>query len=399
MNTLKRLSAIAFLLAIGTAAPASAETDAAGYRADALAIETLVDANYAYLDRFPDQAMPMTDRLRAEAEAVHDDRSLLVYAERALLLLADHHAITGSSFADSWAIVPSYSDLWIERRDGDYVITAVRSAMPAADAGVGVGDRLAAIGGVATEDAVTAFWHDLGVDGAIDDAHAGFAARILAAGRRDRPRNLEMIDAEGGTRTLTLPNLYTIRTPPAEPLTVHHEDGRVRIVFHDSLGEQETISAFDAAMAALDSDEPIVLDLRDTPSGGNTSVARAIMGWFVTRPRFYQVHNLPSEERETGIPRQWVEQVLPRAGRHHSGSVRLLVGRWTGSMGEGLAVGFDALGYSVQGGPMAGLLGAVYDYTLPNSGQIIKFPSERLYAVDGTPREAFVPTPIDESEE
>jgi hypothetical protein len=42
---------------------------------------------------------------------------------------------------------------------------------------------------------------------------------------------------------------------------------------------------------------------------------------------------------------------------------------------------------------MAGLLGAVYDHRLENSGLVIKLPTERLYAVDGTPREAFEPRP------
>ena len=69
--------------------------------------------------------------MRAEAEAVENSRALLAFAERALLLLADHHAITGSSFNDSWAVVPSYADVWIERQGGNYVITAVRDASPA----------------------------------------------------------------------------------------------------------------------------------------------------------------------------------------------------------------------------------------------------------------------------
>jgi carboxyl-terminal processing protease len=62
-------------------------------------------------------------------------------------------------------------------------------------------------------------------------------------------------------------------------------------------------------------------------------------------------------------------------------------------MGEGLAVGLDALGADVVGDPMAGLLGAIYDHRLENSGMVIKLPTERLYAVDGTPREAFRPRP------
>ena len=40
---------------------------------------------------------------------------------------------------------------------------------------------------------------------------------------------------------------------------------------------------------------------------------------------------------------------------------------------------------------MAGLLGAIYDYKLEQSGMVIKFPVERLFHVNGTPREDFEP--------
>jgi hypothetical protein len=56
-----------------------------------------------------------------------------------------------------------------------------------------------------------------------------------------------------------------------------------------------------------------------------------------------------------------------------------------------MAIGLDAIGAAVEGTRMAGLLGAVYDERLPNSGLIVKLPVERLYAVDGTPREEFEP--------
>jgi carboxyl-terminal processing protease len=160
------------------------------------------------------------------------------------------------------------------------------------------------------------------------------------------------------------------------------------------LGNDATIAAFDNAMAQAKQRQSVILDLTDTPSGGNTTIARAILGWFISAPTFYQMHSLPAEERQSGIPRQWVEQVLPRAGKHHRGPVSVRVGRWTGSMGEGIAIGFDAIGARVAGSRMAGLLGAIYDYRLEKSGQVIKFPTERLFAVNGKPREKFVPEPL-----
>ena len=369
-------------------AAGDAAVEAGRYRADARSIAPLIERVYAYPERLGG-APAIPPRLQAEAEQVSDRRSLLRYAERALLALADHHAITGASFPDSRAIVPSYSDLWIERSGGAFRITAVRDGSPAARAGVRAGDVLVAVEGVAAEEAIASFWVDLGLP--VTEERAGFAARVLAAGRRDRPRRLAVRTGGGEVRTVELANLYAAAPGPRPSVSAREEGGELVVRINDSLGDRATIAAFDSAMASARPGQRVVIDLRDTPSGGNTVVARAILGWFVSRPTPYQMHSLPAEQRETGIARQWVEQVLPRSGKRHRGPVRVLVGRWTGSMGEGLAIGFDAIGVPATGTRMAGLRGAVYDRRLRHSGLLLKLPAERLMHVNGTPREAFVP--------
>jgi carboxyl-terminal processing protease len=367
---------------------AAADPLPADYAADAKSIETIVNDNYAYLDRFPGGRMPLTAKLRAEAEAVTDARQLVRYSERALALLADHHAITGGSMKDSWAVFPSYGDLWVERRGAAYVIEQVRDSSPAQREGVREGDRLVAVDGKPIASAVADFWADLGTVGGGE--RDGYAARVLAAGRRDRQRRLTIQRGSAPPRDLALPNLYYLAL--LDRPVLQFDAGRDFVIkFNDSLGHDATIAAFDRAMTRAKPGQRIVIDLTDTASGGNTTIARALLGWFVDKPTFYQVHNLPAEERRTGIVRQWVEQVVPRGGKRHRGPVTVRVGRWTGSMGEGLAIGFHAIGARVEGSRMAGLLGAVYDHKLERSGQTIKLPTERLYAVDGTPRERFVP--------
>jgi hypothetical protein len=385
-NGMVRIAALALAL-VAPLLIGAGESPTPDYAADARSIERLVNEDYAYPERFEGGRMPLSAKLRAEAEQVDTREELIRYAERALTALADHHAITGASLADSWGLVPSYSDLWIEP---DFTITAVREGSPAAGAGIKPGDRLEAVGGVPIAQAVEMFWADLGLP--VTPERAGYAARVLAAGRRNAPRNLTIMRG-AEARELDLPNLYAVQPHGREPLTVTQTPSSVTIRFNDSLGDSETIAAFDAAMAEAPQRAAVILDLTDTASGGNTSVARAIMGWFVTKPTNYQVHSLPAEERQTGVARQWIEQVLPRPGKHHAGKVTVRVGRWTGSMGEGLALGFDAIGARVDGGPMAGLLGAIYDYNLEQSGLTIKFPVERLSHVNGTPREQFVPQP------
>ena len=371
-------------------ATASLAAEPDEFREDAELLERLVEYQYAYLDRLPNGDFELTETLKAEAAKVQTNRELIRFAERALMLLADHHAITGASLSDSWAVFPSYGDLWIERRGDDYLVDQVRQNSPASRAGIKAGDRLIAVGSLLTQDAVEEFWRDLGVlDGSGDEA---FAARVLAAGKRDRPRTLTVQSGQDDPRVLQLPNLYSTNAADRPMLSVSNESDSLVIKFHDSLGRNDSITAFDEAMGQAISDQHIIIDLTDTASGGNTVVARGILGWFVKRPTNYQIHRLPSEERRTGIARQWIEQVLPRKGKYHSGPVTVRVGRWTGSMGEGLAIGFDALGARIEGSPMAGLLGAIYDERLPNSQLVVKLPVERLYAVDGTPREEFKPT-------
>jgi len=382
---------ISIAIALGMVAVSARANDSTiDFAADAVALDEIIAENYAYEDHWPGGLIPQSPELEREKAAVRDSDSLLRYAEDRIASLADHHAITGSSFADSWAIVPTYADLWIVQRDANYVIDAVREGSPAAIAGIAAGDRLTGIGGVPTAQAVGDFWEGIGLS--LNREREEYAARVLAAGRRDRDREL-MIERAGVAHQYTLSSLYA-SDANIPLLTVEQDsDGRTVIRFNNSIGNQDTIPAFDAAMASIAASAPIVIDLSDTPSGGNTSIARAIMGWFVDRPQSYQVHQLPVEERETGIPRQWAEQVMPRVGKFHATLPTVRVGRWTGSMGEGIAVGFAAMGARVEGTPMAQLRGAVYDFQLPNSGLVIKIPAERLFTVDGLPREEFVPAP------
>ena len=384
MRSLRLAALPALLLLLG-----AADLPPADYAADAQSIEKRVNEDYAYLGRFPGQRMPMTAKLRREAAAVRDAKQLVRFSERALTLLADHHAITGSSLPDSWAVFPTYADLWVERHGTDYVIEQVRDMSLAQRQGVRAGDRLVAVEGQPIAAAVADFWADLGAIGGGE--RDGFAARVLAAGKRNAERRLTVQRGSAPPRELKLPNLYFMALYDRPVLQFQQAGRDLLIKFNDSLGYDATIAAFDSAMARATPRQPVILDLTDTPSGGNTTIARAILGWFVARPTFYQIHSLPAEERQSGIPRQWVEQVLPRAGKYHRGPVSVRVGRWTGSMGEGLAIGFDAIGARVEGSRMAGLLGAIHDHKLEKSGQVIKFPTERLSHVDGTPREKFVP--------
>jgi len=166
---------------------------------------------------------------------------------------------------------------------------------------------------------------------------------------------------------------------------------------HNSLGDDALVAAFDKVIGDFAGVSGLILDLRDTPSGGTSSVARGIMGHLVATPSPYQRHEYVAEGRQTGVPRVWVEYVTPRPPLLDVPLV-VLVGAWTGSMGEGIAIGLSgARGAPVLGQRMAHLLGALGETRLANFGFAVRVPNEKLFHVNGTAREDFVPQPVDDS--
>lgn len=363
---------------------ASAQAQAPDYRADAEHLLELIDEEYAYFDRF-DGRNPARGAQGVDVDTVVDASSLLRFSECAINALQDHHAILGVSSPSSYGLTPSYNDLWIEHHDGAYIITDVRDGSPAQAAGVMPGWRLVSVSGQSVTAAVSGL---CGGRYETDEAK-GFAARVLAAGPRDQARVFVFRDAEGEERALSLPNLYQVETPDRPLISVsEHDDIRV-LRFNNSLGEEGLIAAIDEALSGP-RPSGLVIDLRDTPSGGDTLYARALMGRVIDETRPYQRHAFPQIERDTGVARQWVEEVSPRGDSLAGVPIVVISGRWTGSMGEGLTIGLDAVADAVTlGAPMAGLLGAIYDYDLPETGWTVKLPTEALFHVNGTPREAY----------
>jgi carboxyl-terminal processing protease len=211
--------------------------------------------------------------------------------------------------------------------------------------------------------------HDQAVD--LRLAHAGtlrkasFDPRIAEAAQADGLQNIDWKRLPDGTGYIAINNL----------------------------GDTATIAAFDAALVALRDTTGLFLDLRNTPGGGSTDVAEPIMGRLIDRRQPYQrivpMHGKP-----------WLRNVAPRGPWRYTHPVTVLVSRWTGSMGEGMAIGLDAMHRaSVCGSRMAGLNGSVFEHALPVWDLSVRLPGERLSHLDGTPRESWVPPVVVEDAE
>jgi C-terminal processing protease CtpA/Prc len=348
-----------------------------------------VGSNYAYFDTKATRWNDVPGLYRDDLKRVTTRTQFVSLLEGVVDEIYDPHSQLNSNTPASFRLVPSGTDLWAEWHAGKAVITQVRGGSDAERAGL-------------VADTVVLTINDKPVDAAVDARlgrsypHAtpgarDWALRSVLAGVHETARVLK-VQSNGATRAVTLPAKDQFHRPP-DPIT-HSEirPGVGYILLNDSLGNNDTVAAFDNALASLRSTKALIVDLRNTASGGDSSVARGILGRFVARELPYQKHILPSEEHETGVRRSWLELVTPRGDFRYEHPVAVLVNRWTGSMGEGLAIGFDATGAGkLVGTAMAQLVGATYTITLPNTGLHVNVPAERLEHVNGTPREKFLP--------
>lgn len=385
------LPRLCFAALLAAALPVCASDEAAFPNAEQRTAEfahfcQFVEEEYAYFDsRQTDWPKACAFYAAQTAEAT-DRNAYVSLLERALGELYDAHAHLGTNTPQSPRLVPTQSSVFGEWRAGKALVVAVKPGSAAEQAGLRPGAEVLAVDGEPVEAALKRV--EPKFLSQPDPAARAWALQIVLAGHRDRPATRLDARVDGAARVFE----YAAPAPQPGTLLSHRRVGRVgHVRIHNSLGDPALVQAFDAALAAMPDVRALVLDLRDTPSGGTSSVARGLMGRFVRRPMPYQRHELVSEFRSSGARRLWVEYVAPR-GTPFLPPVVVLVGRWTGSMGEGIAIGLNsARGARVLGQPMAHLLGALGETVLPHSKIPVRVPTEKLFHVDGRPREAFVP--------
>jgi C-terminal processing protease CtpA/Prc len=350
-----------------------------------------ISDDYAYFDQKQTDWNKVHEIYRPQIQAVKTYGDFVALLEFVLEELYDFHTHLNTNTATSPRLVPSGADIWAEWIKERAILTEVRSESNAEKAGVRTGMQVVSINGIAVAEAVS---RRLGKSlRSNDEAAKNWALRILLAGRHNEKRSIEVI-SNGKRKVLTINDQSG--SEPVEPKQlleyrrIDKDVGYIRI--NNSLGDSNLIKQFDIALVALKNSRGLILDLRDTPSGGNTTVARGIMGRFVSHDLPYQKHSIPAEERLYGTKRSWIELVSPRGEFIYTAPVVVLVNHWTGSMGEGITIGMDGMRRAtIVGTEMARLVGATSHIKLPNTGIGVNFPTEKLFHINGKPRENFVP--------
>lgn len=297
--------------------------------------------------------------------------------------LYDPHVSLGSNSATSPRLVPSGLDMWFEVVGDDYVLTGLRPHSGAAASDLELGDRLVRFNGLTPEALLMTRVH--AGETHLPEARKVWALHAALAGHRGAAREIE-VKRRGQTLSFALGD----PEPASQEASLRYRILRGNIGYvrlHDSLSDTDTAEAFDGIMASLGETDGLILDLRDTPGGGSTDVAEPILGHFIQERQGYQMV-LPRGKKP------FLREVDPVTHHNYDKPLIVLVGRWTGSMGEGMAVGFDGMGRAlVMGDKMAGLAGGVEAIKLKLSGISVRYPAYGLSHIDGTSRQDWAPSP------
>lgn len=216
-------------------------------------------------------------------------------------------------------------------------------------------------------------------------------ANKILAGRYNLPRKVKLKLKNGQPLIINLDQLKIRRENNLLNSATKKDIGIIRI--NNSLGKDELVNEFDKALNTLRSTKGLILDLRNTVDGGDSYEARGIMGRFIKTYKPYQRHS--KIERSTNNPdieRSWIEYVTPRL-QSYDKPLAILVGRWTGSMGEGLAIGLEGMKRGIViGTEMERLAGEIYYFSFNHRNFGFRIPAVKLFHLNGTPREKYKPT-------
>lgn len=339
----------AFATSLALAAPPH---DSRANREDFDAMWRAIDQDYPYFDGKRAAWKRVGDLWRARAGAAKSRAEFVRALEAAIATLRDD-SVTLSEHS-SLRVVPAEIDIWAEWQDETAVVTSVRVSSDADVAGLRPGHIVMNVDGVPVDLAVR---ERLGRTGATGNSARDWALRQVLAGPRSGILRLTVRDSRGPSYLeIGRKKVPPMATPPliARRMGDERDIGYIRI--KDSLADAHLAEAFDGALNYVRDARALILDLRETSGRGDRAVTDAILARFANGNAAY------------------------------ASRVLVLIDRWTAGEGEALAAKLaESARATLVGTPTAGIHGEPGEVTLPHSGIVVRFPTQKTTREGVTP--------------
>lgn len=342
--------------------------------------------NYVYLQEKIIDLNCIKEYYEKQIPDIKTEEQTVLFFEYLLDEFYDSHLILNTNRNSSFRL---YSPIYVSIKNGKPIVSNVwQIQIESLEQNI-IGAELLKINGTDFDKAIEQFPTHCN-DKKSQNVREWIANKLLA-GRYNQPRILTLKLDSKETVEFDLDKIKIKQPSELLTSTVEYDIGIITI--NNSLGNNSLINEFDKALDKLMNTEGLIIDLRNTVDGGNSYVARGIMGRFINEPNPYQKH-LTTEQYDGNpiVERSWIEYVNPRKEQYEK-TVVILVGRWTGSMGEGLAIGFDGMQKAqIVGSEMERLAGEMNGFSFKNQNFGYRLSTAKLFHVNGTPREKYLPT-------
>ncbi|MEQ1539644.1 MAG: S41 family peptidase [Sphingorhabdus sp.] len=269
-------------------------------------------------------------------------------------------------------------DLLVHRREESLEIAAIDEGSAAALAGLSIGDKVVAINGQRITETLDQLRPRCLLR--LHEEAEDYSANVAVAGRRGQARQFAIMSKDAKQRTVDLPIYQRVQRPDVEWRRLDNGAGYIVI---GSFSDDKVVESFDLALAELRDASGLIIDVQQN-GGGDTAVARPIMGRFITSRKPYAMMR---RRKGAGLGSPWIEYVDPRGPFTYERPVVVLTGHWSASMAEGFPMGMRGIGRAtVVGTRMMGLGAAVFTKTLKQTGVTFQFSAEPVYDVQNLPR-------------